>query len=113
MAHYLTELYSAKPAWLALPAQERQQFFATIGAAMPALSALGVQAIALGKVDPSRLHCAPQSFFAIWRCPDEASLDALISGIAQSGWHNYFDTINASGESVDFAMHLDQLGKAT
>lgn len=30
MTHSLTELYAAKPAWLALSLQERQQFFKTI-----------------------------------------------------------------------------------
>ncbi len=112
MAHYLTELYTAKPAWLALSQKERQHFFAAVGSAMPALSALGVEPIALGKVDRSRLHSAAQTFFAVWRCSDDAALEALISGIAESGWHDYFDTINAGGEGTDFAGHLAQLGEA-
>ncbi|NUS70646.1 MAG: hypothetical protein HOQ41_20030, partial [Ensifer adhaerens] len=53
MPHYLTELYSAKPAWLALPRQGRQQFLAAIGSAMPGLTALGVELITFGQVDQS------------------------------------------------------------
>jgi hypothetical protein len=109
MAHYLTELYTARPTWLALSENERQQFFAAIGAAMPALSALGVEVITVGKVDQSKLHSASQTFFAVWRCPDHTTLEALVSGIAQSGWHDYFDTINAAGEGTDFVGHLTQL----
>ncbi len=112
MAHYLAELYTPKPAWLNLAENERQQFFAGIGSAMPALSALGVEALALGKIDQTKLHSAPQTFFAVWRCPDDAALDALVSGIAQSGWHNYFETVNAGGEATDFVGHLAQLGEA-
>lgn len=112
MAHYLTELYAAKPAWLALSPQERQQFFNAIGFAMPALSALGVEPLALGKVDQSKLHSATHPFFAVWRCPDDAALEALVGGIAQSGWHEYFDTINAGGEGTDLAGHLAQLDAA-
>jgi len=41
MAHYLAELYSPKPAWLALDQTSRRQFFKAIGAGMGALSALG------------------------------------------------------------------------
>jgi hypothetical protein len=41
MTHYLAELYSPKPAWLALDQNGRQQFFDAIGAGMGALSALG------------------------------------------------------------------------
>ncbi|MBN7761641.1 hypothetical protein JYP52_10870 [Nitratireductor aquibiodomus] len=112
MAHYLAELYTPKPAWLDLSESERQEFFTGIGSAVPALSALGVEALALGKVDQTKRHAAPQTFFAIWRCPDDAALDALISGIAQSGWHDYFDTINAGGEATDLAGHLTQLREA-
>ncbi|HLP67704.1 MAG TPA: DUF6616 family protein [Rhizobium sp.] len=112
MAHYLTELYTAKPTWLALSDEQRQQFFARIGSAMPALSELGVEPITMGKVDPSTLHSASHTFFAVWRCPDNAALHALVSGIAQSGWHDYFDTINAGGEGTDLMGHLAQLGEA-
>jgi hypothetical protein len=112
MAHYLTELYTAKPAWLALSSQERQQFFNAIGSAMPALSVLGVEPLTFGKVDQSKLHSAAHTFFAVWRCPDDAALEALVGGVAQSGWHDYFDTINAGGEGTDLAGHLAQLDEA-
>ncbi|TNE69312.1 MAG: hypothetical protein EP336_02220 [Rhodobacteraceae bacterium] len=112
MAHYLTELYTPKPAWLDLSGDRRQRFFDAIGAAIPALSALGVEALAFGKVDWTRLHSAPQAFFAVWRCPDDAALGALVSGIAQSGWHDYFETVNAGGEATDLTSHLAQLGEA-
>ncbi|MBN9054585.1 MAG: hypothetical protein BGO06_18350 [Shinella sp. 65-6] len=112
MAHYLAELYTPKQAWLDLPEEQRQRFFAGVGSSMPALAALGVEALALGKVDRSRLHSSEHAFFAIWRCLDDAGLEALISGIAQSGWHDYFDTVNAGGEGVDFMGHLAQLSEA-
>jgi hypothetical protein len=48
----------------------------------------------------------------VWRCPDDAALDALVSGIAQSGWHDYFETVNAGGEATDLVGHLAQLGEA-
>lgn len=112
MAHYLAELYTPKPAWLDLSDAERQEFLAAIGSAMPTLASLGVEALALGKVDQTKPHAAPQTFFAVWRCPDDAALDALVSGIAQSGWHDYFETINAGGEATDLVGHIAQLGEA-
>jgi hypothetical protein len=30
-----------------------------------------------------------------------AAMNALVSGIAASGWHDYFETINAAGPGVD------------
>lgn len=109
MTHYLAELYSPKPAWLALDQNGRQQFFDAIGAGMGALSALGVEAIALGETDAATLHAPSQTFFAIWRAPDAKAMSALVSGIAASGWHHYFDTINATGAGVDLNEHLTQL----
>ncbi|MFK4825713.1 DUF6616 family protein [Paenochrobactrum sp. BZR 588] len=109
MAHYLAELYSPKQAWLNLSSEERLYFLNQVGAAMPALAALGVEAISLGTIDQTKLSSSKNSFYAIWRCNDNVALDALVNGIAQSGWHTYFDTINAGGEGGDFNDHLQQL----
>ena len=100
--HYLLELYSPKPAWLALDGTARQSYFATVGAGMAALSGSGAEALAMGAVDGGKLHAAAQQFYAVWRFPDEAALDALLAGIAATGWHDYFDTLNAAGPAVDF-----------
>ena len=109
MTHYLAELYSPKPAWLALDRRGRQQFFEAIGSGMGALSAIGVEAIALGETDAATLRAPSQKFFAIWRAPDAATMNALVSGISASGWHDYFETINAAGPGVDLNGHLAQL----
>ena len=110
--HYLLELYSPKPAWLALDGTARQAYFATVGAGMAALSGSGAEALAMGAVDGGKLHAAAQQFYAVWRFPDEAALDALLAGIAATGWHDYFETINAAGPAVDFPAHLAQLAAA-
>ena len=107
--HYLLELYSPKPAWLALDGAARQAYFDRIGAGMAALSGLGAEALAMGAVAGGKLHGAPQQCYAVWRFPDEAALDALLAGIAATGWHDYFETINAAGLGVDFPGHLAQL----
>jgi hypothetical protein len=109
MTHYLAELYTPKPEWLALDPIDRNRFFEAVGAGMTELSALGVEAIAFGETDAAKLQPAPQRFFAIWRFPNEAALDALLSGIAASGWHDYFETINAAGPGTDLPGHVAQL----
>ncbi|MEN3930312.1 DUF6616 family protein [Microvirga sp. W0021] len=109
MSYYLSELYSPKPAWLALSAQQRQQFFATIGAGMQQLADFGIEPIAFGEVASNKLHPAPQQFYAFWKFPNEEAADSLLAGIAATGWHDYFDTINAAGASSDMSAHLQQL----
>lgn len=109
MTYYLAELYSPKASWLTLDARGRQAFFEKVGAGMGGLAELGVEALALGPVDATKPYAPEQSFFAIWRFPDEAALDMLLAGITSTGWHDYFDTINAAGAGTDFGGHLAQL----
>jgi hypothetical protein len=109
MTHYLAELYSPKPQWLALDQAARLQFFEAVGAGLQALSELGVEAITLGRTDATTLHASRHTFLAVWRAPNVRAIDALVTGIAASGWHDYFDTINASSAQGDFQDHLAQL----
>ncbi|MCV9906357.1 hypothetical protein OIV19_01835 [Brucella sp. HL-2] len=109
MNYYLAELYSPKSSWHALSPEDRQGFFEKVGAGMGGLAALGIEALALGPVDATKPYAPKQSFFAIWRFPDEAALDMLIAGITATGWHDYFDTINATGAGTDLPGHLAQL----
>lgn len=111
MPHYLVELYSPKPAWLALSQAERQAFFAAIEEGMSALLSAGIEPLALGQVDGNLPHAASQNFYAVWRCSDEKGIDALVNGISGSGWHAYFDTVNAAGAADDLAAHLHQLAQ--
>jgi hypothetical protein len=109
MTHYLAELYSPKAAWIALPKEEKQAFFATIGAGMGSLSEFGIEPLAFGQTDPSQLHPAQQQFFAIWKFSNKAAVTILLEAIAATGWHDYFDTINAAGEATEMNTHLAQL----
>lgn len=109
MSYFLAELYSAKPSWKALSGEARAAFFARIGAGMSALSQAGIEVITTGAVNTSLGHASPHEFFALWRCRDRQALSLLVEAIADSGWHDYFDTVNAAGKGVDFPAHLTQL----
>lgn len=111
MSHYLVEFYTPKPAWAALDAAGRADFFETIGAGMGALSELGVEPVTLSEIASDVIHAPAQQFLAVWRCPDRASVDALVDGIAASGWHDYFETVNAVGAAGDLEAHLGQLAQ--
>ncbi len=111
MTHYLAELYSPKAAWLALSPEQRQDFFAMIGAGMSNLDKAGIEPLAFGQTDPSQLHPAQQQFFALWKFRDEAAVRILLEAIAATGWHEYFDTVNAAGAATDMPSHLAQLAR--
>jgi hypothetical protein len=97
----LIERYDPTPEWLALSSQDRRR--------NGGLLALGIEPLAFGEVAAAASYSAPQRFFAVWRAPDRESLDALMAGIAASGWHSYFATVNAAGAVSDLVAHLAQL----
>lgn len=111
MTHMLVELYTPKPAWLSLDAGEREAFFAKVGQGMGAITALGIEPVAFGDAEPDVAYGTHRRFFAIWRVPDQAAISALVDGIAASGWHDFFDTINAAGPVTGIAEHLAQLAR--
>ncbi|WP_319941548.1 DUF6616 family protein [Rhodopseudomonas palustris] len=59
--------------------------------------------------DTAAPHSAQQRLFAVWRAPDRESLDALVASISASGWHSYFETVNAVVAVLDLTAHLGQL----
>ncbi len=112
MSFTLIELYSPREAWLSLDAKGRNEVFARIGEGMEEVLALGVEPVAFGTVDNAVPHAPDALFFGAWQVPDRAALDALVDGIAATGWHDYFRTVNAGGETVDLMAHLGQLAAA-
>ncbi|MGE4373754.1 MAG: DUF6616 family protein [Xanthobacter sp.] len=113
MSHMLIELYTPRAAWLALDEAARQAFFARIAVGMEELLGRGIRPMAFGAVDGALAHGAPQRFFAIWQAPDAEGLKTLVEGITLSGWHDYFETLNAGGVGEDLQAHLQALAAVT
>ncbi len=109
MTHMLLELYTPKEAWLALEPEARHAFLAKVGASMGPLLAHGIEPCGFGEIADDMPHGASSRFFAVWQAPSRTALDALVAGITASGWHEYFETINAAGQSCDLSAHLGQL----
>lgn len=63
----------------------------------------------LSKTAPDTSGGTPHRFMAIWRCPDPAAAEAMLAGIAATGWHDYFDTVNAVGAETGLEAHLGDL----
>jgi hypothetical protein len=111
MSHYLVELYTPKPAWNALDAEARTEFFENIAAGRGPLTERGIDIVALGECDSAIPHAGHHTFFGIWRVPDKSALETLVTSINASGWHDYFETLNVSGYDVGLREHLKQLDR--
>ena len=109
MSHLLIELYTATPAWKALCAEERNAFFARIGAGMQQLDPAHIAPLAMGRVASEVPHASTEQYYAVWRCASRADADALVAAISATGWHDYFATTNAMGAVDAMAQHLADL----
>lgn len=109
MSCYLIELYSPKPAWLALTRDQRHIFLEGIGAGMANLAAAGIEILALSQTRAEITCASPHQFVGIWRFSSPELRDTLLEAISNSGWYHYFDHINAASDGGDFIHHLKEL----
>lgn len=109
MPHYLVELYTPNAAWHALSEAQRSAFIQGIQSGMGSLAQWGVELLTLAETDTTIDNAAPHRFLGIWRFPDAQARNALLAGIAASGWYGYFDHINAAAETGNMQQHLQAL----
>ena len=109
MSYTLIELYTATPAWTALPPDQRTAFFTRIGAGMQQFDPVRIAPVAMGRVAEGAAHGGSEQFYAAWRCASREDADALLEGIAATGWHQYFATTNAVGADDGMGQHLADL----
>ena len=109
MSHTFIELYTATPAWTALPLEQRNAFFARIGAGMQQFDPARITPLAMGSIATDVPHGSGEQFYAVWCCASREEADALVAGIAATGWHDYFTTTHAVGAVDDMAQHLADL----
>ena len=109
MSYTFIELYTATPAWTALPPEQRNAFFARIGAGMQQFDPARITPLAMGRIARDVPHSSDEQFYAVWRCASREEVDALVAGIAATGWHEYFTTTHAVGAMDSMAQHLADL----
>jgi hypothetical protein len=96
--HIVFEQWSYKAAWKNLPTAQREAFIGGVGAAVAHLATLGITTLGFGHNDSSTDRRADFDFWGIWQCPDEAGAALFQKAVAESGWYDYFEHRNLSGE---------------
>ncbi|HZX78227.1 MAG TPA: DUF6616 family protein [Lysobacter sp.] len=109
MTCYLVELYSPNAVWKALPREQRIRFLNRVAEGVAKLPSGEVEVLALTDTDGTIDSAAAHRFMGIWRFPEPATRDILLSAIRASGWYEYFEHVNASGQVGGFSNHLDAL----
>lgn len=96
--HLYVELWSPKPAWHELPADEREAYFETVGNEIESLTEEGIEVVGFAVNDEETPRRADYRYLAAWKMPSEDHVELLEESVADAGWYDYFDQVNARGE---------------
>jgi len=97
------EMWNARPAWIALSLDERKAFMEKVAEAAAALGPLGAELLGAWVNDEDTDHRADRTYFTVFRFPDKDSVAVFEAIVRESGWYDYFDQVNGSGEVDTFA----------
>ena len=92
------EVWNAKPTWLALSQQARQDYISQIVPAIGEMAKAGIEPLSWGFNDPDTPHRAGYEFFAVWQMPNKEAALTFEQAVEQAGWHEYFEQYNLRGE---------------
>lgn len=88
------ETWNAKPEWLALAPQQRQEFAAQVGELLGELISEDLKLLGCAISDPDVDRHGGYSYVAVWQASDRAQTTRIEEGTARIGWHDYFEQVN-------------------
>ncbi len=94
------EFWKAKDAWHQLSAEGRGAYVAQMGPAMQDLASKGASFDAWGMNTDTSPYRADYDFYAVTKLPNQELLDSFQAIVEGSGWYNYFEQINVSGDDI-------------
>jgi len=99
--YILTEIWRARSSWLALPAEERVEFFETkIGPLLGSLVGEGAEILTCAVNDNTGSEQMDYRYLAVWKLPDKAFSDRLEAAAKEAGFLEYFEQVNFSGNAI-------------
>ena len=114
-AYILTEIWKAKPAWLALSPQARGEFFEQkIGPLIGAIVGRGAEILGCAlnnNTGPDRMD---YDYMAVWKMPNKGLSDELENAARDAGFNQYFEQVNFSGNLIaPDVMNADMVSLGT
>lgn len=99
--YILTEIWKARPAWVALNATERESFFNDkIGPFLGQMINEGAEILACALNDNDSAERMNYDYMAVWRLPNKAFSERVEQGAAALGFLDYFEQANFSGAII-------------
>jgi hypothetical protein len=110
--HLYVEQWKARPAWLAMPASERSAWVAAIQPMLRDAGDGNVELIGFAVTDADAPHGTDYPYMAVWRVASLQAVQTFEGHRQATGWHDYFEQVNARGELQPAVQVLDHMARA-
>jgi hypothetical protein len=94
------EFWKARDNWHQLSKQERIDYLGQIGPVIEDLVSKGVVFEAWGVNEDKTPQKADYDFYAVSKLPSQELLESFQNVVEASGWYEYFDQVNISGDNI-------------
>lgn len=113
--YILTEIWNAKPSWLALSTDERTRFFdEKVGPFIGKMLDGGAELLGCAINDNTGTERVDYRYMAVWKLPDKAFSERLEAGAKDMGFLDFFDQSNFSGNLIPPpVMNADMISRQT
>lgn len=99
--YILTEIWNARPPWLALSREERRRFFdEKVHPYIGKMLEGGAEFLGCAINDNTGSERIDYRYMAVWKLPDKDFSDQLEAGAKAIGFLDYFDQVNFSGSII-------------
>lgn len=104
--HLLIELWTPKPAWLALSPEDRRTFVDGVVAAVEPVMTDDLVLLGSGLASSDLPYPLPCRYFAIWQAARAEQMQAFAELLVRAGWYTYFDQVNVGGHHMPLGKVL-------
>jgi hypothetical protein len=95
------ELWRARDSWIELSPEQRGEWMQSVGPSIQAMLEAGVVYVGGGRTEGGGHRDSSYDFFAVWTASDENVRKAFEGTVESSGWYDYFEQVNVTGESIE------------
>ena len=89
-------LWQPNATWAALSDAEQKDYLRSLDTAVNEARSFGVMTLGWSKIDQQISRAVEQGYVGVFAMSDEESIRELDKNIEQSGWYDYFDSVNLS-----------------
>jgi hypothetical protein len=104
------ELWKARPTWFALPREQRAAYASRIAQGCWRFVDSGIELIGWAP-NAAGAHRADYTWLALWKMPSAEHVQRFEESVERSGWHEYFEQVNAWGELSSVEAVLGRMAR--